>query len=256
MNHSIFFIWVLLSLVNLKVTAQNNFDSVRICHSEAGELKEISAGEYRAEFGKGKLQSFTSKDHFIRYDEPGQFFEVKNQKNDLIKLKLSSDGLIIKTDDTSIAVNSLRSMMFGSLASEEELTILYSIGGFSFDFVFKNDRLQKVSFAVIDRYLSINITEIRSVYTWDFYIESINHVNKLLMVYGLQGPHLFCIDDDHDRIAVRLVSKKKNGVFSSVEGLRLFDNNLFAADRSYKLQYAKNGRLKNRTSNFNLSCEY
>ncbi len=64
------------------------------------------------------------------------------------------------------------------------------------------------------------------------------------MAYSFNNPYSLTIHNDKDGIGIRLLAKKKNGVFTLLQGIRIYGNNSFESDDSYKLQYTNSGRIK------------
>ncbi len=64
------------------------------------------------------------------------------------------------------------------------------------------------------------------------------------------------VNDNNNKVGIRLIAKKKKGFFNFLEGQRIYGENSFSSDDSYKLQYTSNGKLKKKTSKFILTCEY
>jgi hypothetical protein len=171
-------------------------------------------------------------------------------------LQLSNEGVVVNTRDTSFVLSSPQSVSLTTANETNEVQALYSIGDFSFALEFKNNGVNKISFATTGKYIVINLVQVQGIYTWDFAIESINHINKVLLTYVFNKPYLLSVNDDSNKVGIRMLAKKKNGFFNLLEGQRIYGNNSFASDNAYKLQYANGGRLKKQTSKFNLACEY
>jgi len=257
MKYKIFIAELILLLICTTVYSQYNFDSIKVCHAKGGELRDITIGEYEIKIQDGELSSFSSKDDAVKYEAGNKLFIIKNlSKGSSLKLQLSDVGVIVNTMDTSFVLSSPKSLSLATSNGTNEVQALYSIGDFSFALEFMNDRVSKISFATTGKYIVINLVQVQNVYTWDFAIESINHINKLLLTHVFNRPYLLSVNDDSNKVGIRLLAKKKNGFFSVLEGQRIYGNNSFASDNSYKLQYASGGKLKKQTSKFNLACEY
>lgn len=247
----------LISLLPIctSIFGQHNFDSIKVCHSKEGELRNLVIGEYNVDIRNGELYSLSSKDNAVKYESGQTKLTIKNlNKNSFLKLQLSNEGVIVDTRDTSFLLNSPKSVGLSS-KGDEGVEALYSIGDFSFALEFKQDRISKVSFATTGKYLAIELVQIRGTYTWDFTIESTNHTNTVLLTYTFNKPYLLSINDDNNKVGIRLLSKKKDGVFTLLEGQKIYGKNSFSSDNSYNLQYTKRGRLKKNKSGFNLSCQ-
>ena len=236
---------------------QYNFNEIKICHSKEGELKNISVGEYEVKINDGALFFFSSNDDVVRYEADEKRFLIRNTgENDSMKLQLTKDGPVLATRDTSLMLNSPAAVRLDSSKGDDVVKTLYSLGNFSFAVEFTNNKISKISFAGTGKFLEINLTQVKKVYTWDVSIESANHANKLLLTSAYNKPYLLSISDDKNKVGVRLTAEKKNGYFNLLEGGRIFGNNSFAPDEGYKLEYAANAKLKKQKSKFNLGCVY
>lgn len=256
MMYKIFIVGLLSLLICGTAVSQYNFDSIKICHAKSGELKDISVGEYEVKINGGQLLSLSSIDEAIKYEAGGKLFTIKNLSNgNYLKLQLSNEGVIISTKDTSFLLHSPQSLGLASSNGTNDVQAVYSISHFSFSLEFKNNKVSKIYLPTPGRYIAFSLVQVQGVYTWDFGIESTNHVNKVLLTYVFNKPYLLSIHDDKNKVGVRLLAKKKNGFFSDLVGQRIYENNSFASDASYRLQYTSDGRLKKKTSNFSLVCE-
>jgi hypothetical protein len=257
MKNKVFITGLALSLICTTVYSQHNFDSIKICHAKGGELRGITIGEYKVKIQNGELSTFSSKDDAITYEAENKLFIIKNlDKGSSLKLQLSNEGVIVNAKDTSIIMNSPHSVNLTTSNGNNEVLALYSVNDFSFALEFKNDRVSKISFPTTGKFIVINLIQVQGVYKWDFAIESAEHLNRLILTYVFDEPYLLSIQDDKNKVGIRLIAKGKNGLFSELVGQRIYGNNSFASDNSYKLQYGNHGRLKKQGSKFNLSCEY
>lgn len=233
--------------------SQHDFDSIKICHAK-GELKDITIGEYEVQLTEGHLSILSSKDGAISYETKNKLFIVKNLiKGSSLKLQLANEGIIITTRDTSFLLNSPKSIYLTPLVEDGNIEALFSIDDFSFSLEFKNNRLNKISLPTTGKYISINLEQIQGSYIWDFFIESTR--NKVLLTYSFNNPYSLSIFDDKDKVGIRLLTTKKNGLFTLLQGIKVYGKNSFESDKSYKLQYTNSGKLK-KNSGFNLSCQY
>ncbi|HLG38312.1 MAG TPA: hypothetical protein VI461_01550 [Chitinophagaceae bacterium] len=256
MRNKIFIIGLCVLFISTAALSQYNFDSIKICHNKDGELKFVDVGEYEVKIQNGVLLSLSSKDDVVKYEEDKKLFTIKNlSKGSFLKVQLSNEGPIINTKDTLFVLSSPGSVQLESSNKASDAQALYSIGDFSFALEFKDNKISRISFASTGKYIAINLVQIKGIYTWDFGIESTSHANMLLMTYVFNKPYLLSINDDSNKVGLRLLSQKKNGIFNLVEGLKIYQNNSFASDKSCELQYANNRRLKSHASKFNLSCE-
>lgn len=235
--------------------SQHNFDSVKICHTK-GELRSIAIGEYEVRMAGGQFLSLTSEDGAITYEANGRLFIIRNLiKGSFLKVQLSDKGVILNTKDTSFVLSSPESISLNSTDSINAEEALFSIGDFSFMIEFKKGRLSKVSLPTTNKYVVIGLVQVQGKHTWDFSVESSEHRNKVLLTYVFNRPYLLSIHDDKNKVGIRLLAKKKDGFFVELVGQEIYENNAFASDNSYKLQYAKDGQLKSRNSKFKLICE-
>lgn len=250
------FISALILLLSC-VTAhtQHNFDSIRICHNN-GELRNILIGEYRVEMAAGQLQSLASTDRAISYDASRRLFRISNLlKNSSIAVQLSDTGAVLDTGDTSFVLRPPAPGGTDSAESPSPAVSLFSVGDCSFLAESQEGRLTRVSFPTTNKYVVISLVWIAGKYSWDFTIESAGHRNPVLLTYVSNRPYLLSIQDDTNRVGIRLLAKKKDGIFVELMGQKLYGNNLFASDKSLHLRYSITGRLKGNRSKFNLVCE-
>lgn len=246
---------LILLLANRMAYSQHNFDSIKICHAK-GELRSFTIGEYEVKIKGGQLYSLSSNDDAISYEGNSKQLVLKNLiKRSSLKLQLSNEGVAVNARDTSFILYSSKSINLTSPIDDNEVEVLYSLGDFSFMLEFKNGRLSKMSLPTTGKYIVISIVQVQGVYTWDFSIESAEHKNKVALAYVSGTPYLLSINDDKNKVGIRLLAKKKDGFFSDLVGQRVYENSFFVSDNSYKLEYAKGGRLKKKPSKFNLACE-
>jgi hypothetical protein len=257
MVNKFFSIGLFVLFISTVTFGQHNFDSIKICHDKEGKLKFIDAGEYKVVMQNGMLLSLSSKDDVINYEESKKLFIIKNLgKGDFFEMRLSREGPVLSTKDTSFLLNSPESVHLEASKGTGKKEALYSLGGFSFVLDFTNNKISRITFASTNKYVVINLVQIGGVYTWDFGIESSKQANKLLLAYAFNKPYLLSVYDDSNKVGVRLFSKKKNGILNLLEGLKKHGSSSFYSDRSYELQYANSGKIKNNASKFDLSCKY
>lgn len=235
--------------------SQHNFDSVKICHAK-GELRSIAIGEYEVRMTGGKLFSLKSEDGAITYEANDRLFIIRNlTKGSSLKMQLSDEGVVLNTRDTTFVLSSPESIRLNSSDGVNTNEALYSIGDFSFMIEFKKGCLSKVSLPTTNKYVVIGLVQVQGKYTWDFSVESSEHRNKVLLTYVFNMPYVLSIHDDKNKVGIRLLAKKKDGLFGELVGQEIYENNTFASDNSYKLQYATDGKLKSRNSKFKLTCD-
>jgi hypothetical protein len=256
MTYKRFITGLLVFSVCIKSFGQHNFDSIKICHAMNGELNNITVGEYEVKINQGQLSSLSSVDQTFDYDADKKLFIVKNlSEGNSYKLQLSGEGVIIVAMDTSFLLSSPKSIgIVNSNGAKDVQTVVYSIRKFSFSLEFKNDKISKIYLLVSGRFITLSLVQIQGKYTWDFGVESANHSNKMILTYAFNKPYLLSIHDDKNKVGIRLMAKKKNGLFSELVGQRIYEDQSFASDNSYKLQYESNGRLKQNNSKFKTGC--
>jgi hypothetical protein len=235
--------------------SQHNFDSIKICHAKGG-LRDIAIGEYEVRIKEGQLSSLLSKDGAVSYEANNKLLVLKNLiKGSSLSLQLSNEGVVVKTKDTSFVLNNPKSINLLSSNDGNEAEVLHSLGDFSFMLKFSNGRLSKMGLPTTGKYIFISFVQDQGIYTWDFSIESSGHRNKVVLTNVFGKPYLLSISDDENKVGIRLLARKKNGVFSDLVGQRVYANGSFVSDNSYKLQYTSDGKLKKKTSKYNLACE-
>src|SRR5688572_6187525 len=134
------FITFILSLFLYEIaTAQYNFDKIKICHNERNELSIINVGEYEVKIQGGKLNSFASNDSAVKYQEPERSFIIKNiSNNGDLKLQLTNEGIVLNTNDTTVAISTPQSIHIESPDAGQDF-VLYALGDFSFALTFKDE---------------------------------------------------------------------------------------------------------------------
>ena len=214
MTHKPFLLGTIFLLACKVASSQYDFDSVKICHKNE-ELKDISIGEYQVKLTGGQLSFLSSKDDAVKYEAGKKLFIIKNLVTGAsISFQLVNKGVVISTKDTSFVLSLPKSIKIADSVDGNDVEALYAIGGFSFALKFKKDRIDRISVPTTGKYIAISLVQVQSVDTWDFLIESPNHLNKVLLAYSFNNPYSLTIHNDKDGIGIRLLAKKKNGVFT------------------------------------------
>ncbi|MFN4312734.1 MAG: hypothetical protein ACK4E0_00480 [Chitinophagaceae bacterium] len=252
--NNLFLTLIGLLLTSVDAYGQHNFDSIRICHTSQGELRRVVIGEYDVNIQNGELHSFSSHDDAVEYDFGKSKFTIKYlQKNSILGMALSNKGVVLETKDTTILVNFPKSAGLVPNGEEDSLELL-SICHFSFTLDYKNGRISRMTVAVPGKFFIINLTEFEGVYSWNFYVESIDHANALVVTHASGKPNFLSVSDDKNKVGVRLLSRKGGGKITHLDGQEIYGWNAFATNESYRLKYSRKGRLKKSKSRFDLSC--
>ncbi|MFN4316152.1 MAG: hypothetical protein ACK4E0_17825 [Chitinophagaceae bacterium] len=252
--NNLFFTLIGLLLTSVSIYGQHNFDSISICHNKQRQLRKIVIGEYDVNIQNGELRSFSSHDNAVKYDFERSKFTIKHlTENSILNLTLSSEGVVLETNDTSILLNSPKSIGLVFDRGDDPYA-LYAIGDFSFGFDFEGGRISKITVGTTGKYIKIDMIAFAGVSSWEFFIESTGHINDLMATFAFGKPELFTISDDENKVGIRLISRKKNGKIRFLEGQKIFGRNNFITELPYRLKYSSGGRLKKNKSRFDLSC--
>ena len=255
MKHKIITYGLLFVLTCTALFGQHNFDSIKICHTK-DVLTSVKIGEYEVKLTRGQLLSISSNDSAVSYEEKNKTFVIKNlYHGSVLKMQLSNDGVIINVRDTSFVINAPESINLTTSNNENQAEAIYSIGDFSFLLEFNKGKLRKMGMPTTNKYILINLVQIKGIYTWDFSIESSEHRNGVVLTNVFNKPYLLSIRDDKNKVGIRLFAKKKDGVFRELMGQKIYQNNSFSSDQNYKLKYSSIGKLKKGSSSFRLTCE-
>jgi hypothetical protein len=246
-----FFLVLFFKVSCMVAISQHNFDSIEICQNSKNELKQIRIGEYSIGFSHMRIDSIFSVDHVISYSALNNQLCIKHTgKMAAATITLTDEGVNISTGDTSLTV--LRQFSVG--ISPETENIIVSLQPFLFDINFKNGMVNSISSVGTGKYIRVNIRSFGNKYEWDILFESLNNSNRVILTSNSGQPYLLAIRDDKNKVGIRLLSKKKNGTFRHIQGLKLFELDRFAIDEHNELEYSKKGRMKNQNSQFTFRC--
>jgi len=78
--------------------SQTNNQEIELCHDENLRLKRATEGNFILEFEDQALKFIHTKDSSIYYDVKNMYFKVHTQFNNVITIKLNSDGTIVLYD--------------------------------------------------------------------------------------------------------------------------------------------------------------
>jgi hypothetical protein len=247
-------IYILAILTHcLSVTAQVNFNNIKICHDATKALKQVTVKEHVANILNGHLASFNSKDGAVTYDERDRMLilkEINKDDNQLdsISIQLTANGVVFSKRDNTTTVHKIR-----TVADETAISIFVS--PISFKVLYDGEKLEKIQIAVAKKNVEIRLHEDAKSYNWNIVIKTDTSGYDLALTQ-LSGKNYFLeLHDDFNKVGLRLWSDKQNGIFNLVQGLRNESKDLFSSDPDHKLFYSKKGILKKNKWKEPVTCD-
>src|SRR5688572_16574476 len=247
--------------------SQVNYASITLCHDKEKKLRSISVGKYRAHLQDARLMYFLTADSSIHYDATNQTFTVKNTfDTSHLTLKLTSNGIAIRSGDSSTLLNSRSGLKTQSVLAtihfqpegssavirNDEFIGACQVGSFSLGIVYRSDGIEEISVPVFNKLLLLKVHK-TDVYSWDIYIAENKNTHMLAFKHRNGRPNELAIYDDNNNVGIRLFGNNA-GFFHTLTGHTTDERGTPVYNFAYRLEYAKNGALKTKHTEFNLDC--
>lgn len=230
------------------------YDSIKICHTKAGDLHSIKLGMYEMEFQSQRLNSFIFEKGIIRYSaNQNDRLEFNSPSAPNFLIERRDSGMFIEGVLFKGVIKTLASV--GINAKEGSYDVFQPVDTMHIiKLLFQDNRLVKISFPFkkMSVYITCNYDKNKNI-SPDFLFEGNDSTNSVMVSSLLGLPHIISIRDKDAGSGISIFYSYK-GFIESIHP-RFLSNGNFIFDGKHYIKYNKRGILKRNYLSNNNACD-